>query len=234
MKKKLLAAVLTGMMLLQVTAPAVFADEAAGAAGETAEETADEAEIEEADSRFGTGTVDGQTYTQDFFGFSVALDGDWAFANEEDLEAMGNTLMEMGTDEVKEAIDSGTSYLDMYAENGTTFQTVNVTIAKLSMLAALQFKNNKSKAVGDMLVDIKPQIEQMGFSNAEITQDEIEFLGETVPCIRILSYPEQTGGDIALYQTQVYIQSGSYLCTLTASSYIEDTSQDIFAYCSEI
>lgn len=222
MKKKLLAALLTGLMLLLMTAPAVFAAEA------------EEAEIEEEDSKFGTGTVDGQTYTQDFFGFSMELDGDWVYANEEQMEALGNSLMEVGTDEVKDAIDSGSSYLDMYAENGTTFQTVNVTIAKLSMLAALQFANNQSLAVEAMLGDIKTQIEQMGFSDAEVSQGEVEFLGETVPCVRIVSYPEQAGGEIALYQTQVYLQSGTYLCTFTASSYMEDSTQDIFAYCSSI
>ena len=227
MKKKLLAAILTGMMLLQAAATGVFAAEAA-------EETVEEAEIEEADSRFATGTVDGQTYTQDFFGFSVEVDGDWVFANEEQLEAMGNSLMELGTEEVKDALDSGSSYLDMYAENGSTFQTVNVAISKLPMLEALQFLNDQSKAVGAMLDALKMQIEQMGFSEAEVTQGETEFLGETVPCVQIVSYPEQAGGEIALYQTQVYIQSGSYLCTLTASSYMDDTTQDILAFCSEI
>lgn len=235
MKKKLLAGILTGMMLLQMTTGGVFAEET-GAEAEAASESTqiDEEDIESEDAKFGTGKIDGKIYVQEFFGFSIELDDGWEFADEESMKSLSNEVSNAGSESIKEAVDNGTSYLDMYAENSATFQNLNTTITKISMQEALRFTVDPDSVISLMLEPLKEEIAKVGLTDAEVKQDEIEFMGETVSCIRILSYPEAYGGDVGVFQTQVYFQEGTYLCTLTATSYLEDSTEDVLAMCSSI
>ncbi len=222
MNRKILAGLMTGMLVLQMSVAGVWGAEAA-----------DEEQIEEESEKVGTGTVNGLTYEQDYFGFAVELEDGWMLADEEQLQQLGNSLTDMATDEIRDAIDSGNSYLDMYGENSETFQNINATITKISLPEAILFTTDPATVVGEMIDPIKDQIEQMGFSNVEIKQDEIEFMGDMVPSVRIVSYPEELGGEIPLYQTQVYFQKGTYLLSLTATAYVDDTTLDILSYCTK-
>lgn len=231
MKRKLLVSVLTGMLVLQMAGGSVWAAEAAQ--DETVSESAQE-EIEAEDEKFATGSMEGQSYVQEFFGCRVDLGEGWVFADEEQLKTMNSQVGDAGSDVIKDAVDSGTSYLDMYAENADTYQTVNATITKLSILEAVSFSTNMDGVISQMIEPAKAEIEKVGLTGAEVTKDETTFLGETVPCVKVVSYPESMGGEIPIYQTQVYLKEGTYLCTITATAYVEDTTADVLAMCSRI
>ena len=93
MKRKLLVGVLTGMLVLQMAGGSVWAAEAAQ--DETVSESAQE-EIEAEDEKFATGSMEGQSYVQEFFGCRVDLGEGWVFADEEQLKTMNSQVGDAG------------------------------------------------------------------------------------------------------------------------------------------
>ena len=209
-----------------------------GAAAEGEEASAEEEEaieeLKEEDEKFGTGTINGQAYEQAFFGFRLDLEDDWSFSNEEQLAQLQDSVSDLAGDQVREALDSGTNYIDMYAEDSTSLNNINANITRMSMSEALGMRIDQKhvlKAVVPLLTD---QFASMGFADTEGTVSETEFLGQTVPCIELVSYYEDENGRIPIYQKQVYVQKGTYLLTLTSASYVDDHTQDVLDDCSPL
>ena len=97
-------------------------------------------------------------------------------------------------------------------------------MARLDMNAMLE----------NLLPELQKQMESMGFVDVEAQISETQFLGETVPCIDMVSYMETESGNVPMYQRQVYVQEGTYILTLTATSYVDDTRQEILDACSAL
>ena len=204
------------------------------AAYASAEEEEAIEELKEEDEKFGTGTINGQAYEQAFFGFRLDLEDDWSFSNEEQLAQLQDSVSDLAGDQVREALDSGTNYIDMYAEDSTSLNNINANITRMSMSEALGMRIDQKhvlKAVVPLLTD---QFASMGFADTEGTVSETEFLGQTVPCIELVSYYEDENGRIPIYQKQVYVQKGTYLLTLTSASYVDDHTQDVLDDCSPL
>ena len=228
MKRKILASVLAGVLLLQMTAGGVFAQEEA----EPAEDPAEVAEIEEEDAGFGTGTLNGNTYESEFFGFRIELDDSWEFEDRDSLNTISSSIDEIATDEIKEALDSGVAYIDMLAQNTTTYENINVAITKLPVNEALMFQVQLDSYMQNFMDTVRTELDAMGFMDIEMQLNQIEFAGKTVPSLKIKSYPEMYEGELAVYQTQIMIVNGSYMCNVGCTSYNEDTTDDLLSYCS--
>ena len=83
---------------------------------------------------FSAGKVDGSTYTNEYFGFSVTLseDSGWTYFTDEQIaQVTGQTAELFDSDHITEAYDSGKVIMEMYAMRDD-YATVNVTVEKLS------------------------------------------------------------------------------------------------------
>ena len=211
---------LISVLALQLSA---FGVTAAEAASDVSEE-----EIESEDTNFAAGTVDGQSYIQEFFGVRLDLDDAWSIADEETMATLRNVAIDsMSTEEVKEALASGSSYMDFYAENAGTFQNINTTITKLPLEEALMFRINAKSLLESALPTVKAELEGIGYKNVSTACNEATLMGKTAPCINTEAYLETDGGDVPMYQEQVYLIEGSYMLCFTVTSYLEDSSQAI-------
>ena len=213
------------------------ADNEGDAAAEEAAAGTDEEEAEELaaeDEGFETGEESGQSYVQDFFGFRMDLPEGWAFANEDELSQISNDVADVVDDEAKEALETGSTFMDMYAENGETFNTANATITKISVQEALMARLDLSAMLESIVPELEKQYVSMNFADIEVDVSETQYLGETVPCIVSNMSVETDNGSIPLFQKQIYMQKGTYMLCLTATSYFEDTTQEIFDACSAL
>lgn len=235
MKKKqlFLAAVLTGTVLISMTAcgtaqdgslaekeAAVSAvsevtdnqqDETVSAPEETEAETADEVSL--------VGESDGSVYWNDFFHvkFDAAANG-YTLADEEQLAAVGE---EYGTGDAQQIIDKGQIYMDMLAFTDDYTKNANLIIENVGAIYGIV--GNLEATIDQAMSSVESELESSGISDGTIEKTTCTFLGEDSLCLSITGTIE----GIPVYEKQVYIQSGSYIAVLTVSSYAEDTTQEI-------
>ena len=181
------------------------------------------------DREFSLGVVSGNTYTNEYAGVSLQLGAEWQMLGAEDLQGLPENIREQlkGSD-AEQIMEDYSGILDMQASNLMTGASVNVNfnaISKSERVAYALMSEEESLDVVlkqyDMLVDAYAQ---MGVENAVIEKVTVNFLGEEHTAL--LTTGQVQGMDIYLVQVQNY-KLGVYGVTVTATSLLENTTQDI-------
>lgn len=179
------------------------------------------------DAEFATGRMENGIYILDFFDFQAMLPETWRYYDAAELASLNTTIQDGETaEEARTAIEEGSARMDMVAVNEKEGQSVNISIVKLGITSNI-------KSVEDYIENTFPMIEeqlsQQGFVNARVSKQEGMFVGKKVPIVLITT--DTYAGDnetYPFYERQAYIQNGSYLACVTATSLVEDTTQKIF------
>ena len=194
---------------------------------------------------FKPGVVEGNTYSSEYLGIGCTMPEDWQIFTEDEIAAvMGYTedlLDENGFDEV---FEQGGTICDYMSQGEDGLLSLNIQVAETgNLVSALvysktTFPDEKTlKLIYDASLEEGVDTilsESLGLSDMSYEMGTVNFCEEEIPCIRMVGkMPIEGVGDINLYETFVYIIKGRLCYTLTATSFMEDCTDDIlgtFAY----
>lgn len=173
------------------------------------------------DDSFGVGASEGNSYWNESLSLGCTLGDEWYFyTDEEIMESVQQTAGQL-KDEMAEAIKDGGSFIDMMAMDTGTGTNVNVTLERLSISNALligeaQYIRGCSEQLGEALG-------QLGLENLDMQADEMDFLGQKHPCLRITG----TVQGIPFFETMAVVKHGRTIIIVTACSYYEDSTDAV-------
>ena len=221
MKKRLISLTLALLMVLSMTACG---------AKPTPTEAPTEAPTEP-ENALALGTVENGTYTNTYAGIGCDLDSSWTIYTVDELQELPDVTQQMveGT-ELEALMANVTQFTDIFAENVDLLATMNVLFQKLEMSQRLAYAVMDEKAVLEATLTQK-DIMFEAYANAGIYAESMEivtvtFLGEEHYALRTVA--ESQG--VPYYILQVFdFWLGKYSMTITFSSYVEDTTEDVLA-----
>ena len=162
-----------------------------------------------AEDDFGTGAVQDNVYWNETMKIGCGLDESWYFyTKEEILEANGMTA-DMLEGQLAEIVKEGGSLTDMFAENQETGANVNVCFERLSLANSLVLTEKTYLDATESMLE--GAFEQMGIENVEITQQDVDFMGQEH---RGMSITGSVSG-IPIYEDLVVLKSGRNITVVT-------------------
>ena len=192
---------------------------------ETAEATAEEsteeaAESSEDEGEFSVGTVDGNSYVNEYFGVKLGLLDGYSFVDDETLAQITGLTADMLSDNklLAKAIEDGTATIIAYAADSTGLNNVNVTVQSNASLAnAILDEEAVLKASVDQA---KSALEAQGISNITYDVVEKEVAGENH---KVLKMNGEYNG-IEFHNEMVNLQKGDYMLAFAATSFNGDST----------
>ena len=166
----------------------------------------------------GIGTKEGNVYQNDYLNLRFELPDGWSIMTDEQINAVMQVSQQVFSNtDLKEVLDSGNVYYDLYAVSGAVGgDNVNVTLQSLS---ALQISVTDSQLSEEMLLQVMgPQFEttyqQMGATDYEYEIRTIKFRGEDKKAIhqRVVLYGAE------MEQCIVIVMEGDYMATVSSTS----------------
>lgn len=192
----------------------------ADAAQEDAADAAQE-DTEAIDENFTIGTNDGAVYENTFFNLRLdAAANGLSLADEDQMAQLGNALAdELDSETIREALDEGQGFMDLYAYNDDLSETINMNIQNVGVVFGIV--GNVEKAVDSILPEMEKQLSDMGIENLTVEKSTCMFQGEETFCVNITG----TMNGVPLVEKQLYISEGSYVAFLTASAGSDEACQ---------
>lgn len=257
--KKIFSVVLTAAMLLSLAAcgeeksisdaTGSLTSTSAEASVETGTEASTEASVEasvetgtevlaEEGETFDVGTVESDVYENEFFDIKVTAAEGFAFADSATIAAIGQATAEAFADSdsdvaklTADAISSGATITDFYLADEDFLSTMNLAISSGKGL-------NPSDI--DMLLDAMiPLLEEtftsQGYVNVKSVRTTTTFCGEEVSCIyTTCEVPISETETVETFVKQVELIKDGYAACITANTYFEDSTDDLFAMVSKL
>lgn len=233
MLKKAVALLLALVLALSLAAcggkSAPVEDKTPTQSGESTENTGDSQETQtpnDAQSsedaqgpEFHRGTVEGSTYTSDFFGLMLTLDDNWIIANDEQLAQLGGLVADTFDDETfKKQMEGGSTVYDLYCLNQTDNSSINITVQDLGSLGGIMM--NEETYADASLKGLPEVLASAGINVANLEKTTLDFAGSSRTALKL----DGTTGDVSLYETMVFVKNSSYIACITAASYDEAVS----------
>lgn len=211
MKKRFLCAALAAM-LISFSLSGCAAINAAAAPGEVEE--------------FQTGTIENNTYSNEFFGIGCQLDDTWKVLNEEEIaERSGlvvDTMEEGGLDDsMRTAMENGSVVFDFFAQKKDNTAAINITVGNIGVLygAALTEEGYIDATEEQMM----QSVETIGYENVTTEKTTITLAGTEHAALKLTG--EYSG--ISIYQTMVVLRKGIYVGCVAFSCGGEDFADDL-------
>lgn len=206
--KKLISLTLVLCLLLCLSACGGDRDKNPFATTEAAKQTADI-----------LGTINAQSYRNEFFGFQTTLPTGWeVYSFEQTAQLMlDKTLDAEGLKQNLE--DTGLTY-PFYATKDGGVSSVNIVIEKLNPASLSE------QAYAQIAVKSVPAaLESIGMSNVSAQVTSITFAGGSHAAVEV--YGEISG--TPFYETVACVKSDAYICCITVGSFDSATVQSLLA-----
>lgn len=162
-----------------------------------------------------SGEIDGNTYTNKYFGVKIALDNNYHFATDEELQTLNSTITDLNifsdNAAAKKALDNGTVMIVTYAVDGTTGKTLNVVLQSVGTLTGALANEQSLLEAGKK--DTISALEAQGLTDVTATMETVTFMGEEHPSLLLTA--KVNGAD--LYQRCICLIKDGYIANFTAS-----------------
>ncbi len=171
------------------------------------------------------GTVEGKTYRNEALGVGCTLGEDWEFADEDYIRELNQWGQDNLSEDVQDLIRKTERITDMLAMSGTGTENVNVQIQNMHRLYGRLLSE---KAIVDSTIEAMQSSDMLqgaGYEEAEITGITLTFLGEEHSGIYITG----TAYGQPIFQKEVLLRHGGYMAVITATSFLEDNTDEILS-----
>lgn len=169
------------------------------------------------------GTTVGNTYTNEYFGFTVTLDenSDWSFYTIEQLAQLIGQSSEVldNSESVTESLERRKNDIEMFA-----IRSDNASISVL-VDTANGAKYDESSYVDTALTNLAQKLTNAGQTNVSTKKTTLTFAGEEH--YGIIINTEVQG--VSMEQTMVCVKVGDYVVIVTAVSGLDESSTDLLA-----
>ena len=232
MKKRLIAALLSIAMvfcLSACTSQKEFASNVSDSEAEEEEAEPEEDEDEKTGNAEGAGesvsingTVDGDVYTNEYFGLRVEAPEGYSFLSAQMLQTLGYMSSQMLKDgdtaygdAVSEAVDKGQTVIDFEFADSAFSNTANLTLGQVDS----RFTQDDIEVMIDASIPYLVQTyESIGASDLSVERSVTTFLGEEMPCINVSFNYAAQGQSIDLDMVQIILIKDGYSATITAQA----------------
>ena len=174
--------------------------------------------------QFSAGTTTGNTYTNEYFGFTCTLDESWVFLDRDQISQVTGQVSDiLDSDSLSDVYASGKVVIEMYAGN-TEGSTVNVTVENLGVVNGAVYDE-----IGYVDVSLKSLPDQMttaGYSDVSAEMVTMTFAGAQHYGI---SLSGKVNGS-TLYETLVCIKEGNYMAVVTFATFGEDAADTMACF----
>lgn len=197
--------------------------------GQAENETEKQTEAEPEDHKLSFGRIEGGVYENSYAGFGCELDSDWTFYSAEELQELPEDIQELFADsELGGEMENYPQISDMMAENTELLGSVNVLYTKMNVKERLAYMALSEEELIDTLLEQQDSLSeaytQAGINVESMEKAEVTFLGEK----HMALHTTAESGGYAYFVTQVFDYTrGQYGVTLTASSYLEDSTEEM-------
>ena len=188
------------------------------------EDESDDEELWSADDLLQFGTVDGDVYENVTLGYGCKLEG-WSYADEAKIAEMNNLGKDALPEDMQDMIEDTGNVFDMFAESADGMQNINVQFQDIGLLYGALLD---AEQIVDLTVEQMPDLlVSAGYDESTVCEkttvilDGTEYAGISVEGINMMG--------IQLYQKMVCIERGEYLVYITATSFLEDSVDEIYA-----
>ena len=172
---------------------------------------------------FSAGIQTDNSYWNDTVSIGCTLSDEWYFYTDEEIAAQNGLVTGMLREDYAKLVEESGSMMDMLAVNTETGENVNITLQRLTLKDALVLDEQKYAEISaEPLVEA---LEQTGLENVSTSVDEVEFLGEKHPCVRVKALMQ----DMDFFETLVIVKTGRTVCVVTVACFLEDTTEEVLA-----
>ncbi|SEG01933.1 hypothetical protein SAMN04487934_106140 [Eubacterium ruminantium] len=156
--------------------------------------------------------TDNNKYKNEFFGMELELDEGWKIYSDEEIDEMNQFQAGAATDENVAAVLQQSYLLDMAAARYDG--EANISIIVESTGGAKITDEEYTKAGIDTAVSV---MEQSGYTDAKAELGKISFCGRERTVINITA----KAGDKEVFEKQLTMVNGSYVCVITFRAFSE-------------
>lgn len=159
------------------------------------------------DKEFSAGVTDGNTYTNEYFGFAATLDENWTMLTDDQIaQITGQTAEALDSDNLAEMYETGKVVMEMYGVRSDN-STVNVTVGAINGA-----KYDESGYADESIKQLPDQLATAGFENVQIDKTTINFAGAEHAGIAITA----TVQGVAVQEILACVKLGDYVAVITA------------------
>ena len=200
--------------------------ETAPAATEAPREETPQEEAAPAEEGPLTGALQNNVYTNEYFALGCALDENWRFITREEIAQFNSETAEMiDVEDVKAALEDGSSYMDMSAEADEGLVQINAAIENIGVIYGITM--DESGYIDAALErDLNAKLAAMGMENVKIEKNEVELAGAAHAGIRV----EAEYQGVSLYQQLVAVKKNSYVMAVNCTCWGEDILSTMLGY----
>ena len=200
--------------------------ETAPAATEAPQEETPQEEAAPAEEGPMTGALQNNVYTNEYFALGCTLDENWRFNTREEIAQSNSETAEMIDDEdVKAALEDGSSYMDMSAEADEGLVHINAVIENIGVIYGITMDESGYIDVA-LENDLNAMLAAMGMENVKVEKNEVELAGAAHAGLRI----EAEYQGVSIYQQVVAVKKNSYVMTVTCACCGEDILSTMLGY----
>lgn len=178
---------------------------------------------EEADEPFTFGTVEDGVYENELLGYGFHMDG-WTFGDDEKIASLNQWDPEDMETDLQALIRENTNIFVMYTESENGLQNVNIQLQDISSLSGAEV--DIDKIIDYALPVVLSSVEENGYENTEVQKITLMIGSDEYSGISV--FGEYMG--LPVYQKEAIFRcSKNYIAFVTASSVLEDSTDDILA-----
>ena len=176
------------------------------------------------ESILGVYSEDARTYENGFIGIGCKLDAEWDVFDTEEIAALNSLAADMMTDEkLAEQLQNSGLIQPFFAQLEAEALNVNITLENLGVLygSRLSEQEYAEKAIEQL----PTALQAIGLTDITTEIGTITFAGKEHVAIFVTGSLQ----GVAFYETMVCMKVGRYIASVTAGSYLSDTTADVLA-----
>lgn len=173
------------------------------------------------DKEFSAGVTDGNTYTNEYFGFAATLDENWTMLTKDQItQITGQTAEILDDDNLAKMYDDGKVVMEMYGVRSDN-STVNITVENLGTINGAKY--DESGYVDESLKQLPDQLSAGGFTDIKTEKTTVTFAGTEHDGITITANVQST----AVHEVLACVKVGNYVAVITAVTFGDSNPSEI-------
>lgn len=173
------------------------------------------------DKEFSAGVTDGNTYTNEYFGFAATLDENWTMLTDDQIaEIMGQTAEKLDDETLANMYEAGKVVMELYGVRSDN-STVNITVENLGAINGAKY--DESGYADESIKQLPDQLATAGFENVQIDKTTVNFAGAEHACITVTA----TVQGVAVQEILACVKLGDYIAVITAVTFGDSNPSEI-------
>lgn len=173
------------------------------------------------DKEFSAGVTDGNTYTNEYFGFAATLDENWTMLTKDQItQITGQTAEVLNDENLAKMYEDGKVVMEMYGVRSDN-STVNITVENLGTINGAKY--DESGYVDESLKQLPDQLSAGGFTDIKTEKTTVTFAGTEHDGITITANIQST----AVHEVLACVKVGNYVAVITAVTFGDSNPSEI-------